>query len=103
MREEHANIGVVSVCCFDFGMLTDFLEKNDYKYPVYLLSGSLGGFDKRKLNKHFHKLFDNYKSVDYVPIVILCDRQKQILNWDTINGRYHGVATSIRQAKDKFY
>ena len=103
LKEEPVSIGIVSICCANFEMLTDFLEKNDYDYPVYLLPSSLGILDKRKLNKHFHKLFDSYKSVDYVPIVILCDNQKQILNWDTINGRYHGVGTSILQVKDNFY
>jgi glutaredoxin-related protein len=103
LKEEHTNIGVISICCADFEVLADFLEKNDYKFPVYLLPGSLGGLDKRKLNKLFHKLFDNYKSVNYVPIVLLCDPQKQILNWDAINGKYQGVAASILQAKDNFY
>ena len=78
------NIGIICVYCGDKFKLTNILEEFDYKYPVYLLSASSGGVDKVKFNRLFHKLFNNYKSVNYVPIQILCNSQKQILNLNTI-------------------
>jgi len=97
------NVSVISICCTDASKLADFLKENDCKYPVYLLSGSWMGLDKWRLNRHFHTLFGNYKSVNYVPVVILCDTQKQILNWDTINKDYHGINYSILQIKNNTY
>jgi len=102
LEEKPVNVGVISICCFDYDKLADFLQENDYRRPVYLLPGSWGGLDKRRLNKQFHALFDNYKSVNYVPIVILCDSQKDILNRDTIYGQYQGVGSSILQVIDYF-
>jgi len=100
LEEKPENIGIVSICCANSGNLIGFLEENNYEYPVYLLSGSIGVLDKWRLNRSFHALFDCYKSVDYVPIVLLCDKQKQILNWDSINACYDGVGTSIIQIKN---
>lgn len=103
LEEKPDNIGIVSVCCASSDKLINFLEKNDYKYTVYLLSGSFGGLDKQRLKRRFQALFDNYKSVNYIPIVILCDSQKQILNWDTTSNCYHGIGTTILQIKNNQY
>ena len=78
------NIGIISIYCGDKSKLVSILAENDYKYPVYLLSDSYRGFDKIKFNRLFHKLFNNYKSVNYVPVEIICNSQKQVLNMDTI-------------------
>jgi len=101
LQKNYANIGVISICCADPKKLVEFLEKNDYKYPVYLLS-SWKGLDKWRLNSRFHALFDGYKSANYVPIVILTNAQKQILNLDTINGEYRGIGSTILEIKNKF-
>jgi glutaredoxin-related protein len=99
LKEIPDNIGVVSICCTETNKLVDFLTENDFKHPVYLLSGSWSGLDKWRLNRRFHALLDDYKSVNYLPIVILCNTQKQILNWDTNNKRYYGIAYSITLIK----
>jgi len=83
LNGKSVNIGIISIYCGDINKLAEILEENDYKYPVYLLSSSLGGLDKVKFNSLFRKLFNNYKSVNYIPIQILCNSQKQILNTDT--------------------
>jgi len=99
MKKAPANIGIISICCGNYEKIKDFLRINKCEHSIYLLSDSWGGLDKWRLNKRFHKLFDKYKSVNYVPIVILCDTQKQILNWNTNDKRYNGIAYSISQIK----
>jgi hypothetical protein len=93
------NVGVIPIACTSADKVADFLKENDCKHQVFLLEGSLGGLDKVRFNRHFHALFDNYQSVNYVPIVILCDSQKQILNWDTINKCDIGIGSTILQIK----
>jgi glutaredoxin-related protein len=97
------NIGVVSICCGNADKVANFFKENDCKYPVFLLKGSWSGLDKVRLNRRFHALFNNYKSVNYVPIVILCNSQKQILNWDTINHHYDGISYSIHRIKNGIF
>jgi len=103
LQDKPANIGVISICCSNSEKLVNFLKEYDFKCSTYLLPNSWSGLDKWRLNRRFHALFDNYKSVNYVPITILCDSKKQILNRDTINEDYHGVGTSILQIKNNFY
>jgi len=103
LKKKPDDIGVISVCCANSEKLLDFLEKNDYKHSVYLLSGSWGGLDKQRLKGRFHALFGSSISVNYVPIVILCDAQKQILNWDTINKCYRGIGSTILQIENNQY
>jgi len=103
LKEKRDNIGVISICCANPNKLVDFVEQNDCKHPIYLLSGSWSGLDKWRLNRRFHAIFDNYQSVNYVPIAILCDNQKQILNWDAVNKVYHGLGSSILQIKNNNY
>ena len=78
------NIGFISIYCGDKGKLVNILAENDFKFPVYLLSNSLGGIDKVRFNRLFSGLLKNYKSVYYVPVVIICNSQKQVLNRDTM-------------------
>ena len=99
LAEIPENIGVISICCSNADKVANFLKENECKYPVYLLSGSWGGLDKVRFNRFFHALFKNYKSVNYIPIVILCDVQKQVLNWDTTTNRYYEIDYSIQQIK----
>ena len=84
LNKKPVNIGIISIYCGNINKLAEILEENDYKYTVFLHSSSLGGIDKIKFNILFCKLFNNYKSVNYVPIEIICNSQKQILNTDTI-------------------
>ncbi|MCL2074228.1 MAG: hypothetical protein FWH18_09920 [Marinilabiliaceae bacterium] len=97
------NIGVVSLYCGSTDKAIALLKENDCRYPVYLLSDSFGGFDKIKFNRFFKKIFKNYKSVNYVPIVILCDSQKQILNWNKVNKDYDGIGSAILLLKNKYF
>jgi hypothetical protein len=99
LETKSGNIGVVSICCADKEIIANLLKENDCKYPTYLLSKSWSGLDKWRLNRFFHSLFDSYKSVSYVPIVILCDSQKTVLNWDNVRNDYNGIAQSIEQIK----
>ncbi|MDR1112591.1 MAG: hypothetical protein LBL18_02370 [Bacteroidales bacterium] len=97
LESKSDNIGVISICCGDANTVANLLRENDCKYPTYLLSGSWSGLDKWRLNRFFHSLFDSYKSVNYVPVVILCNPQKAILNWNNVHNDYNGIAQSIVQ------
>ena len=100
LKEKPDNIGIISICCANPSKLTSFIEENECKHVVYLLSESWSGLDKWKFNKFFHAQFDNYHSVNYVPIVILCDKQKQILNWDAASEQYLDVGSVIWQIEN---
>jgi len=102
LAEKPDNIAVISICCANADTLAKLLEENDYKYPVYLLANFWAGLDKVKLNRCFRTLFNNYKSANYVPVVLLCNTQKEILNWDMMNNCYHGIDYSIWQIRNSF-
>ncbi|MCL2073870.1 MAG: hypothetical protein FWH18_08120 [Marinilabiliaceae bacterium] len=88
LKEIPENVGFISIFCGDADQLAEFLNENNVEHTVYILSSSARGLDKVKFNRHFSRFFNNYKSVNYVPIELLCNSQKQILNWNKLHKKY---------------
>ena len=88
LKEIPENVGFNSIFCGEVDQLAKFLKENNCEHTAYILSSSARGLDKVNFNKHFRRFFNNYKSINYVPIELLCNSQKQILNWNELYKMY---------------
>lgn len=73
---------IVVVC---IGELEEVMRLNGVNDNVFLFNKASrqGFFDKMFINKECKELLSRYKRVDYVPLGLVCDRNGEILNWNT--------------------
>lgn len=73
---------IVVVC---IGELDDVLRLKGLNDNVFLFNKASrqGFFDKMFVNKECKNLLKSYKRVNYVPVGLVCDRNGEILNWNT--------------------
>lgn len=78
---DYDNLRCVTIF-FDSG---NKVEKNEniLKYSPILLPSLGGGLDKMRTNDILSDVFADYKNVNYMPVMILCDKEKNILNYST--------------------
>ena len=83
--ENYDNVETV-VIFFDSG---NVIQNNEtiMKYSPILLQ-SLSGVDKTRVNGILKKLFKNPERINYMPVMILCDKEKNIINYDVDSKRY---------------
>ena len=83
--ENYDNVETV-VIFFDSG---NVIQNNEtiMKYSPILLQ-SLSGVDKIRVNGILKKLFKNPERINYMPVMILCDKEKNIINYDADSKRY---------------
>ena len=73
---------IVVVC---IGELAEVMRLNGLNDNVFLYSKASrqGFFDRLFINNECKKLLKDYKIVNYVPLGIVCNREGEILNWNT--------------------
>ena len=73
---------IVVVC---IGELDEVMRLKGLNDNVFLFNKATrqGFFDKMFINKECKELLSRYKRVDYVPMGLVCDRNGEILNWNT--------------------
>lgn len=75
---DYDNLGCITIF-FDSG---DKIRNNEniMKYSPILLP-SFSGLDKMRTNDILGEIFSDYNKVNYMPIMMLCDKEKNILNY----------------------
>ena len=73
----------IAVVCI--GELEEIMRLNGLNDNVFLFNRAScqGFFDKMFINNECNKLLTDYKRVNYVPLGIVCNREGEILNWNT--------------------
>lgn len=73
---------IVVVC---IGELEDVMRLKGLNDNVFLFNKASrqGFFDKMFVNKENKNLLKSYKRVNYVPVGLVCNRNGEILNWNT--------------------
>ncbi|MDR0790453.1 MAG: hypothetical protein LBO06_06630 [Bacteroidales bacterium] len=78
----------------------EVLSTIDFQYGSYLFCSTSTAFDKYILNSKFKDLFNNYEKVDYVPLVLLVDSKKDILNYDIQTKSYYPLLETLGRLKE---
>ncbi len=83
---------IVVVCVGEVEQVLSIMDNLDKNILVCLTSSQTSLLDKMFINKECKKLLSHYKRVNYVPIGMVCNRNGEILNWDTgeESGRTYG-------------
>lgn len=84
LNNPNEDIGFVLV---HFGKKDEIPEAVLERYVV-INQSSYGGFDKIVANARFKFLLKDYRYQNCMPMVILVDRQRCVLNYDSDNGEY---------------
>lgn len=73
----------IAVVCI--GELEEIMRLNGLNDNVFLFNRASrqGFFDKMFINNECSKLLTDYKRVNYVPLGMVCNREGEILNWNT--------------------
>ena len=73
----------IAVVCI--GELEEIMRLNGLNDNVFLFNRASrqGFFDKMFINNECNKLLTDYKRVNYVPLGMVCNREGEILNWNT--------------------
>ena len=81
--EKASDSKAVAVVCI--GELEEIMRLNRLNDNVFLFNKAsrLGFFDKMFINNECNKLLKDYKIVNYVPLGMVCNREGEILNWNT--------------------
>ena len=74
---------IVVVCVGEVEQVLNIMENNDKNLLVHFTPSRIALFDKMFINKECKKLLFNYKRVNYVPVGVVCNRNTEILNWNT--------------------
>lgn len=81
--EKASDSKAIAVVCI--GELEEIMRLNGLNDNVFLYSKASrqGFFDRLFINNECKKLLNDYKRVDYVPLGMVCNREGEILNWNT--------------------
>ena len=73
---------IIVVC---IGELEEVMSLKGINGNVFLYNkvSRQGFFDKIFINNECRKMLKDYKRVNYVPLGLVCNRQREILNWNT--------------------
>ena len=73
---------IVVVCIGELAEVMRLSGLNDNLF-LFNKASQQGFFDKMFINNECKKLLNDYKRVDYVPLGMVCNREGEILNWNT--------------------
>jgi thiol-disulfide isomerase/thioredoxin len=78
----------------------EVLKKIKFKYGSYLFSKTGNSLDKYFMNDMLKQLFPNYKKQNYLPLVLLVDKNKNIINFNKDEDDYLSFLESLLSLKN---
>lgn len=97
LNNPNENIGFVLV---HFGKKDDVPEEVLERYK-FINQSSHGGLDKMVANIRFKVLLKEYCYQNSMPMTILVDRQRRVLNYDSEKGEYQSLREILWQIRNR--